>query len=177
MDAPSGTGEAEPGDAAGVARTTEDAGVQLVLDLVAEVPGFEGTYEWHISNEHEVLDHLFFWEVVQDTVLSYLGQGEEDGPDWRAVLAFLEKEFRRRVPGAVEVIGTSFLHRLPYEGQPGFGIAAHLGPAMTRMYLTLRPWCATPTPASAPDCSCPARVVAGEAGRRCPGGNGACSDR
>ncbi|MFI5548045.1 hypothetical protein ACIA6E_30185 [Streptomyces sp. NPDC051815] len=59
---------------------------------------------------------------------------------WREVLAFLEEETRRGVPGALEVIGTSFLYRLPYEEQPGYGIEAHLGPAMRQVYLAIRPW-------------------------------------
>lgn len=115
------------------------AGVQLVVDLVARVPGFEDAYECHVFNEHEVLAHVFFWDVVQDTVRSYLGEGEADGPDWRGVLAFLEGESERRVPGAFEVIVTSFLYNLPYEGQPGYGIEAHLGPIMRQKYAELRP--------------------------------------
>lgn len=116
------------------------AGVQLVVDLVARVPGFEDAYECHVFNEHDVLDHVFFWDVVQDTVRSYLGEGEAEGPDWRGVLAFLEEESERRVPGAFEVIVTSFLYNLPYEGQPGYGIEAHLGPIMRQKYVELRPW-------------------------------------
>jgi hypothetical protein len=104
------------------------------------VPGFEDAYECHVFNEHEVLPHLFFWDVVQDTVRSYLGEGDPDGPDWRRVLAFLEEETRRCAPGAIEVIVTSFLYDLPYKGEPGYGIEAHLGPAMKERYLRLRPW-------------------------------------
>nr|WSX54075.1 hypothetical protein OG409_37265 [Streptomyces sp. NBC_00974] len=122
------------------------AGVQLVEDLVAQVPGFEDAYECNLFNEHEVLSHVFFWDVVQDTVRSYLAQGDPDGPDWRRVLAFLEEETRRRVPGAIEVIVTSFLYNLPYERQPGHGIEAHLGPAMKERYLQLRPWYGTDSP-------------------------------
>ncbi|MFJ6798125.1 hypothetical protein [Streptomyces sp. NPDC091268] len=116
------------------------AGMRLVEDLVAQVPGFEDTYESHVFNEHGVLPHLFFWDVVQDTVHSYLTEDTPDGPDWRGVLAFLEEETHRRVPGAIEVIVTSFLYDLPCRGEPGYGIEAHLGPAMKERYLQLRPW-------------------------------------
>ncbi|WP_063804265.1 hypothetical protein [Streptomyces roseifaciens] len=95
--------------------------VRLVEDLVAQVPGFEDAYECHVFNEEGVLAHLFFWDVVQDTVRSYLGEGDPDGPDWRRVLGFLEGETRRRMPGAIEVIVTSFLYDLPYKGEPGTG--------------------------------------------------------
>jgi hypothetical protein len=118
--------------------------VQLVEDLVAQVPGFEDAYECHVFNEHGVLAHLFFWDVVQETVRSYLNEGDADGPDWRQVLAFLEEKTRGREPGAIEVIVTSFLYDLPYEGEPGYGIEAHLGPAMKERYLQLRPWCGVP---------------------------------
>ncbi|MFC8918085.1 hypothetical protein ACFT5C_20175 [Streptomyces sp. NPDC057116] len=130
---------------AGMSRQADDraadgaGGVRLVEDLVARVPGFEDAYECHVFNEHGVLAHVFFWDVVQDTVRSYLGEGEPDGPDWRRVLAFLETETRRRVPGAIEVIVTSFLYDLPHEGEPGSGIEEHLGPEMKRRYLELRP--------------------------------------
>ncbi|CAM5678990.1 hypothetical protein SAVIM338S_07270 [Streptomyces avidinii] len=122
------------------------AGVQLVEDLVAQVPGFEDAYESHVFNQDEVLSHVFFWDVVQDTVHSYLAEGDPDGPDWRRVLAFLEEETRRRVPGAIEVIVTSFLYSLPHQGKPGYGIEEHLGPAMKESYLQLRPWYRAETP-------------------------------
>ncbi|MFD7257966.1 hypothetical protein [Streptomyces sp. NPDC059874] len=116
------------------------AGVRLVEGLVAQVPGFQDAYECHVFNQNGVLPHVFFWDVVQDTVRSYLAEGDPDGPSWRRVLAFLEEETHRRVPGAIEVIVTSFLYDLPYEGEPGYGIEAHLGPTMKEKYLQLRPW-------------------------------------
>ena len=119
------------------------AAVRLVEDLVAKVPGFEEAYETHVDEEHGVLSYVFFAiDVVNETVRSYLGEADPDGPDWRQVLAFLEEESRRAVPGAYSVIVTSFLDQLPYEGQPGFGIEAHLGPVMTAKYLELRPFMA-----------------------------------
>ncbi|MFD5142878.1 hypothetical protein [Streptomyces sp. NPDC058401] len=138
-------GENEERETDGTAEVNA-AGVWLVEDLVVQVPGFEGAYESHVFNEHGVLPHVFFWDVVQDTVHSYLAQDAPDGPDWRGVLDFLEEQTRRRVPGAIEVIVTSFLYDLPYEGEPGYGIAAHLGPAMKERNLQLRPWCGAASP-------------------------------
>ncbi len=135
-----GKREKRGADGAGEADERAAADVRLVEDLVAQVPGFEDAYECHVFNENGVLPHLFFWDVVQDTVRSYLGEGDPDGPDWRRVFAFLEEETRRRVPGAIEVIVTSFLNDLPYKGEPGYGIEAHLGPVMKGRYLQLRPW-------------------------------------
>ncbi|MEU8525023.1 MULTISPECIES: hypothetical protein [Streptomyces] len=110
-------------------------------DLVAKVPGFEEAYEAHIIGEGGVLPHVFFFvDVVDETVRSYLGEGDPDGPDWRQVLAFLEEESRRAVPGAYPVIVTSFLDGLPYQGQSGCGIEAHLGPVMAAKFAELRPW-------------------------------------
>ncbi|MEU6708435.1 hypothetical protein [Streptomyces wuyuanensis] len=132
-------GEREKDGAYGAGGTAA-AGARLVENLVARVPGFEQSYECHVFNESGALPHVFFWDVVQDTVRSYLGTGDPSGPDWQRVLAFLEEETQRRVPGALEVIVTSFLHDLPYPGEPGFGIEVHLGPAMKERYLWLRPW-------------------------------------
>lgn len=115
--------------------------MRLVQDLVAKVPGFEEAYESHVFDQDGVLPHMFFSiDVVNDTVRSYLGEGDPDGPDWRLVLAFLEEESRRAVPGAYSVIVTSFLDDLPYVGQPGCGIEAHLGPVMAAKFAELRPW-------------------------------------
>ncbi|MEU7968927.1 hypothetical protein AB0D09_36660 [Streptomyces sp. NPDC049097] len=51
--------------------------VQLVRDLVAASPGFEGLFDAHVFNEDGVLPHVFFWDVVQETVASFLGEGEK----------------------------------------------------------------------------------------------------
>ncbi|MEU0788360.1 hypothetical protein ABZ341_43405 [Streptomyces sp. NPDC006173] len=61
--------------------------VQLVGDSVAAVPGFEGLLHAHLVNEDGVLPHVFFWDVAQETVASFLGGDEMD---WRATLRFLE---------------------------------------------------------------------------------------
>lgn len=143
--------EREEHEADGTADEAAAAGVRLVEDLVAQVPGFEDAYECHVFNEHGVLAHLFFWEVVQDTVRSYLAQNAPHAPHWRRVLAFLEEETRRRVPGAIEVIVTSFLYDLPYEGEPGYGIEKHLGPAMKERYVQLRPWYRGDAPDAVPN--------------------------
>ncbi|MGW9073327.1 hypothetical protein ACWGQT_28275 [Streptomyces yangpuensis] len=55
-------------------------GMRLVEDLVARVPGFADAYECHVMNEPRVLPHLFFWDVVQDTVASYLGEDMFEAP-------------------------------------------------------------------------------------------------
>ncbi|MEV6957105.1 hypothetical protein [Streptomyces sp. NPDC051183] len=55
-----------------------------------------------------MLPHLFLWDVVQDTVHSYLAEGDPDGPDRRRVLAFLEEGTQCRVPGTTKAIVTSF---------------------------------------------------------------------
>ncbi|WP_418958845.1 hypothetical protein [Streptomyces tritici] len=122
------------------------AAVRLVEDLVAQVPGFEEAYESHVLEEGGVLPHVFFMlDVLPETLRSYLGEGDPEGPDWRAVLAFLEGESRRAVPGAYSVIVTSFLYDLPYEGQPGCGFEVHLGPVMAAKFAELRPWWPTAT--------------------------------
>ncbi|MEU8675304.1 hypothetical protein [Streptomyces sp. NPDC048560] len=48
---------------------------------MAQVPGFEEGYECHVFNENGVLPHVFFWDVGQDTVRSYLGECGPGAPD------------------------------------------------------------------------------------------------
>ncbi|MGO4648941.1 hypothetical protein AB4305_28910 [Nocardia sp. 2YAB30] len=116
--------------------TTPD--VQLVRDLVARIPEFAETYESHVFNEGGVLAHVFFWDVVQETVGSYLGE-DADAPDWRRTLAFLEEQSALGVSEIDAVIVTSFLDYLPYPGKPGHDIVRHLGPVMKAEFVKIRP--------------------------------------
>lgn len=112
--------------------------VQLVKDLVAAIPEFEEMYSTHLENEHEVLSHVFFWDVTQETVGSYLGT-EADLPDWRKTLQFLEEQSALGIPEVDTVIVTSFLYNLPFPGTPGHEIVKHLGPIMAAKFSRLRP--------------------------------------
>ncbi|MCX2185437.1 hypothetical protein KV205_33750 [Streptomyces sp. SKN60] len=114
------------------------SGVQLVSDLVAHVPGFRGVYDAHVFSQGRVQPHVFFWDVVQNTVRSYLG--DEGHPvDWRRTLDFLEEQSRRGEAGVDDVIVTSFLGDLPHSYEPGYGIVGELGPVMAARFLRLRP--------------------------------------
>ncbi|MEU0398628.1 hypothetical protein ABZ208_39065 [Streptomyces sp. NPDC006208] len=110
--------------------------VQLVRDLVAASPGFEDLFGAHVFNEHGVLSHVFFWDVVQETVASFLGGDETD---WRVTLRFLEEQLRLDIPEVTEVIVTSFLFSLPWPDQPGYGLVNHLGPTMSARFAVIRP--------------------------------------
>ncbi|MEV6331749.1 hypothetical protein [Streptomyces sp. NPDC051909] len=117
-------------------------GVQLVSDLVARVPGFREAYDTHVFSQGCVQPHVFFWDVVQGTVRSFLGQdlGQEGcAVDWRRTLDFLEEQSRLGAVGVDEVIVTSFLGDLPHPCEPGYGIVAELGPVMAARFLRLRP--------------------------------------
>jgi hypothetical protein len=116
-------------------RMTPD--VQLVEELVMRLPAFEDLYESHVFNEDGVLPHVFFWDVTQETVASFLG--DEDAPDWRATVAFLEEQFGAAEPKAREVVVTSFLDSLPFPGQPGSDLTRYLGPQLTSKLAELRP--------------------------------------
>lgn len=112
--------------------------VQLVKDLVAEIPAFEDLYETHVFNQDGVLPHVFFWDVTQETVQSYLGL-DADAPDWRRTLRFLEEQSARNVPGIDEVVVTSFLEYLPFPGKPGHEIVGELGPVLAAEFAKVRP--------------------------------------
>ncbi|MFH0174298.1 hypothetical protein [Streptomyces cacaoi] len=110
--------------------------VQLVRDLVAAAPGFEDLFDAHVFNEDGVLPHVFFWDVVQETVASFLGSAETD---WRVTLRFLEEQLRLDVPEVTQVITTSFLFHLRWPDQPGHSLVDHLGPAMSARFAAIRP--------------------------------------
>ncbi|MFJ8130699.1 DUF7674 family protein [Streptomyces hydrogenans] len=117
--------------------TAGTAGVQLVHDLLVHVPAFRDAYESHVFRQGGVLPHVFFWDVVQGTVRSYLA--EEAEPDWRRTLDFLEERSRRGDTAVDEVIVTSFLGDLPSPTEPGHGIVQQLGPVMAAKFVRIRP--------------------------------------
>ncbi|MEU3395469.1 DUF7674 family protein [Streptomyces filamentosus] len=112
-------------------------GVQLVHDLLLHVPAFRGAYESHVFRQGGVLPHVFFWDVVQGTVRSFLA--DEAAPDWRRTLDFLEERSSRGDSAVDEVIVTSFLGDLPSPQEPGHGIVRQLGPVMSAKFLRIRP--------------------------------------
>ncbi|MFG3346563.1 hypothetical protein ACGF1Z_16045 [Streptomyces sp. NPDC048018] len=118
--------------------TTTPSSVQLVSDLVARVPAFRDAYHTHVFHQGGVLPHVFFWNVVQGTVDSFLGEAG-DGSDWRRTLDFLEEQSRRGVLGVDEVIVTSFLGDLPAPHEPGYEIVGQLGPVLAARFLRVRP--------------------------------------
>ncbi|MEV5973849.1 hypothetical protein [Streptomyces sp. NPDC051921] len=118
--------------------TTTPSSVQLVSDLVARVPAFRDAYDTHVFNQGGVLPHVFFWNVVQRTVGSFLGE-DGGGVDWRCTLDFLEEQSCRGVLGIDEVIVTSFLGDLPAPHEPGHEIVGQLGPVLAARFLRMRP--------------------------------------
>ncbi|WP_435059360.1 hypothetical protein [Streptomyces sp. bgisy060] len=112
--------------------------VQLVSDLITRIPEFRGAYETHVFRQGDVLPHVFFWDVVQDTVRSFLGEAP-GAADWRRTLAFLEEQSARGVFDIDEVIVTSFLGDLPSPHEPGHAIIHQLGPVMAAKFVRIRP--------------------------------------
>ncbi|WP_406061729.1 hypothetical protein OG462_27920 [Streptomyces sp. NBC_01077] len=112
--------------------------VQLVSDLVTRIPEFRDVYENHVFHQGGLQPHVFFWDVVQGAVRSFLGEGP-CAPDWRSTLAFLEEQSCRGVLGIDEVIVTSFLGDLPSPQEPGHAIVQQLGPVMAAKFVRIRP--------------------------------------
>ncbi|MFE1903521.1 hypothetical protein [Streptomyces gardneri] len=118
--------------------TSTTPSVQLVSDLVTRIPEFRGVYETHVFTQGDVLPHVFFWDVVQGTVRSFLGE-DPAAADWRRTLDFLEEQCCRGVLGIDEVIVTSFLGDLPSPQEPGHAIVHQLGPALSAKFVRIRP--------------------------------------
>ncbi|MGJ7418531.1 hypothetical protein AB9128_22070 [Streptomyces cinereoruber] len=115
-----------------------NAAIQLVKDLVNQFPVLEDSYETHVFNEGELLPHVFFWDVTQDVVSSFVTP-DSKVLDWRAVLSFLEENLSKGIPEVNEAICTSFLWYLPKPGNPGYEITTRMGPTMTRRFQEIRP--------------------------------------
>jgi hypothetical protein len=111
----------------------------LVRDLVARFPPLEPAFRDHLrDNFGDVLPHVFFWDVTQQVIASYVAA--DPAPiDWRAVLAFLADRYTTgdaRVHGLIEV---SFLESLPVPGHEGAGIVAELPPVLRPAFGRVRP--------------------------------------
>jgi hypothetical protein len=118
--------------------TTTTPSVQLVSDLVARIPAFRSALDAHVFSQGDVLPHVFFWDVVQNTVRSFLGE-DPTAADWRHTLDFLEEQIGRGILAVDEVIVTSFLNDLPHPHEPGYAIVQELGPVMAARLGRIRP--------------------------------------
>ncbi|GAA3247038.1 hypothetical protein ACFO1B_50980 [Dactylosporangium siamense] len=102
------------------------------------VPGFREHLEVHIENEGQLLSYMFFMlDVAPATIASYLG--DEDEPDWRLTLAFLEDRLALEHVEDGFLVNTAFLPYLPGPQQPGYGIVAELGPLLKERFAVVRP--------------------------------------
>jgi len=115
-----------------------DKDVQFVEEFVSAVPGFADVYDAHMAENHEVLPYVIFWNITQETVLSFVRKTAEP-PDWEAVLRFLEKRFESGESEVRSLIITAFLGYLPFPDQPGHDIVNHLGAALKAQFDMMRP--------------------------------------
>lgn len=112
------------------------AATRVADALVAAVPDFDYVYSNNIEAYDVFSPGLFFWEVVQVTVRSYLG--DRDEPDWRSTLDFLEAAVRSGSPDERKAVAFHFLWNLPDPGEPGHELFGELGPELTRLLDRLR---------------------------------------
>jgi hypothetical protein len=116
------------------------ADVDFLDDLVERFPELAEDYEVHVANCGEPLAHVFFWDVTQAVVHACDGDGASYASlDWRALIRYLDQIFPAAPREVREVIVTSFLLSLPSPAEPGYEIAAELGPALAERFKLVRP--------------------------------------
>lgn len=116
------------------------ADVDFLLRLVERFPQLAEDYEVHVENNGGPLPHFFFWDVTQAVMDAYSGQSEEYADlDWQGLIDFLEQTYPAADLEVQKIIVTSFLMNLPWPGEPGYDITAHLGPALAEMFEKVRP--------------------------------------
>jgi hypothetical protein len=109
---------------------------RVAAALVTAVPDFDYVYSNNIEAYDVFSPGLFFWEVVQATVRSYLGDPEE--PDWRSTLQFMEAAVQSTDQEERKAVGFHFLWNLPNRGEPGHDLVGELGPELTRVLTRLQ---------------------------------------
>lgn len=117
------------------AEVEKQAAARVAEALISAVPDFREFYEDNIENYDEFLFVLFFWDVTQATVRSYLGDQEE--PDWRSTLGFMEAAVQSADEAERNVVAYRFLYNLPNPGTPGHELVGELGPELTKRYARL----------------------------------------
>ena len=116
--------------------------IEFTRRLVEAFPALEEDYENHVfNNAGETLPHLFASMELMDAVVgSYLGQEDYRALDWAEVLAYHDKQLAEEQDSEVRnVVTVSFLEDLPNRDEPGYGIVAHLGPNLARVFAKIRP--------------------------------------
>ncbi|GAB1642997.1 hypothetical protein [Krasilnikovia sp. MM14-A1259] len=111
------------------------AAAKVADDLISAVPGFRVLHSDNVENYGEFLFAPFYWDVVESTVLSYLG--DEDEPDWRSTLEFMEAKIRSDDDAEKSIVVSEFLYNLPNRGQPGHELIRHLGPELTKNFARM----------------------------------------
>ncbi|GAA2860002.1 hypothetical protein Acy02nite_56130 [Actinoplanes cyaneus] len=104
---------------------------KIARALLSTFPDFDYVYVNNVEAYGEFAPGLFFWEVVQVTVRSYLG--DRDEPDWRSTLDFMEAVARSGGQEERKAVAFHFLWNLPNRGEPGHELVGELGPELTRV--------------------------------------------
>ncbi|WP_027342833.1 DUF7674 family protein [Hamadaea tsunoensis] len=115
--------------------------VAFMQQLVAAFPELQDLYEAEVENNGEVLAHVIFGigGGITDEVVSAYIEDSPEGLDWRRFLAFLDKHVGQGDKEVNVVIGTSFLWRLPWPTEPGYGLVDELPPRLHEMWSRIRP--------------------------------------
>ena len=109
---------------------------KIARALLSTFPDFDYVHFNNVDAHGQFAPSMFFWEVVQVTVRSYLG--DRDEPDWRSTLDFMEAVVRSGGLDERTAVAYHFLWNLPNRGEPGHDLVGELGPELTRVLTRLQ---------------------------------------
>ncbi|MET8150857.1 hypothetical protein ACIBSW_18995 [Actinoplanes sp. NPDC049668] len=114
--------------------------IEFVQALVDRFPVLRPDLEAHMVN-WGLSPHVWFGvgEGFTDRIVeAYLRDGEDD-LDWRGVLDYFDERFDRGDREVDEVLLGEFLYRLPWPGQPGYGLTGRLPERLRARFDLMRP--------------------------------------
>jgi len=112
---------------------------ELLIRLVAAVPGLRPAYEEHVADNDVLLPHVFLADVARYVTRGFessLGAEAADRGGALEILAMLEAAFATGDEGVQELVAISFLENIEWSGASGRRIHAALG-AQLRAELRL----------------------------------------
>lgn len=105
---------------------------QLVRKLLAAAPTLSAVYCKHITDNDELLPHVFFGDLTRVCTRTVGISTIADHSDVGRILDLLEREFITGDEDVKELISVSFLENLVQTESYYSTIKAYLGPSLTR---------------------------------------------
>lgn len=107
--------------------------VLFTENFIRVVPELKNLYDEHLSDNEELLPHIFFYDVAVYVADLARREDRQDSSVMKRILDYLEQGMRTGHDSTKEVISLSFLENLAeYHGDAVSRLSGRLGPSLMR---------------------------------------------